>query len=357
MIVSLNVEIESRIEYIGTSIFLKATKREFYLFILMAGLTRGFYSSAYALARTKYTKPKPKPKPRTNVRLPTQRTHFAKDLEVTAPVPPLASNLKCPDDHPLWSFFWNKKFMREPSDLDQNSRSWSIPELRRKSFEDLHSLWYICLKERNVLARENHLWRNGMEGQKEIFDSVDEKIRTTMWRIRHVLSERDWAYKLAKEESSKYEAQIVKNFETEFLEGPETADVEMFEMLSRFQYAMFGISEFVNENKVDRKFVDGMKYVASLKLKKFAPRDTDIRTILETSENSIKDAGEAFVIFTSENTVDAVREACLAVKELRETGNNISRYEEVVTVAEYVKKLLEAEATSRKLIDGSYKLT
>ena len=34
-------------------------------------------------------------------------------------------------------------------------RCWTVEELRHKSWEDLHSLWYICCKERNRLATES----------------------------------------------------------------------------------------------------------------------------------------------------------------------------------------------------------
>lgn len=31
-------------------------------------------------------------------------------------------------------------------------RSWSIQELREKSWDDLHALWWVCIKERNRIA-------------------------------------------------------------------------------------------------------------------------------------------------------------------------------------------------------------
>ncbi|QLQ79932.1 hypothetical protein HG537_0C05810 [Torulaspora globosa] len=311
-------------------------------------LRRGFQTTVKTCARTRYTKPKPKPKPRERVNLPSQRTHHDNDLRITAPVPPTVENIKCPDDHPLWQFFADKKFMRTAEELDSSSRPWSIPELRRKSFEDLHSLWYTCLKERNILARENHLLKNSVEGHQGQYEELSEKIRTTMWRIKHVLSERDWAFKIAREEFASEKEAFIAEFEREFLEAPQEEDEEIFERLQRFQKAVFGISEFIDENRVDRAFVDGLKFVANLKLKKFAARDDSIKSFLEdTPEKAIVDAGEAFVLFTAENNLNEMKEACSAVRGLREEGNSVSRYVELDTVSKYVKQLAQAQAAKQ----------
>lgn len=306
---------------------------------------RGFQTAVKACARTRYTKPKPKPQPRDRVNLPSQRTHHDNDLKISQPVPPSVENIKCPDDHPLWQFFADKKFMRTTEELDRQSRPWTIPELRRKSFDDLHSLWFTCLKERNILARENHLLRNSVEGFQDDYADLSEKIRTTMWRIRHVLSERDWAFKIAKEEFASERETFVAVFEKEFLEAPEEEDEESFEKLARFQHSVFGISEFIDENVVNRTFVDGLKLVATLKLKKFAGRDATIQKFLEdTPSNTITDAGEAFVVFTAENNLSDIKEACAAVEELRKSGNSVSRYVELDTVAKYMRQLAQTQA-------------
>lgn len=82
---------------------------------------------------------------------------------------------------------------RDPVDRETRSRetvgrSWSAKELRRKSYQDLHKLWYVLYKERNMLLTEQQLSRR----RQLIFPQPDRlyKVQKSMGAIKQVLGER-----------------------------------------------------------------------------------------------------------------------------------------------------------------------
>ncbi|WRT70215.1 uncharacterized protein IL334_007210 [Kwoniella shivajii] len=124
----------------------------------------------------------------------------------------LESNKK--DKHPLWQFFHIptpararvsdtvatlpadmgslETLVREDSNL-HSGRSWTAAELRQKSFQDLHTLWYVLIRERNVLATQKEERRRMNIGQRvdgELVTRRAFRCRKTMARIKYVLNER-----------------------------------------------------------------------------------------------------------------------------------------------------------------------
>ncbi|KAJ2848763.1 54S ribosomal protein L4 mitochondrial [Coemansia erecta] len=108
---------------------------------------------------------------------------------------------------------------RLPKVHQQTGRAWAASELRQKSWEDLHKLWYLVLKERNVLASQNEeAKRLGVHAEAFTNKSRVIKCKKTMARIKTVLNER----RLAWEEAQKLSAKQKKRAATE--KGPDVVD-------------------------------------------------------------------------------------------------------------------------------------
>lgn len=83
----------------------------------------------------------------------------------------------------------------------RTGRAWEASELRTKSYDDLHKLWYVCLKERSMLQSELHIAR--ATKVKMINPERYKKCKLTMNRIKVVVGERTRAHQLIlKEERS-----------------------------------------------------------------------------------------------------------------------------------------------------------
>ncbi|XP_049866449.1 39S ribosomal protein L47, mitochondrial [Pectinophora gossypiella] len=90
----------------------------------------------------------------------------------------------------LMEFFDSKKNWGETN--IRVGRAWRLDELRIKSNTDLHKLWYILLKERNMLYTMEHECKE----QVRLFPNPEriDKVEESMNNIETVIRERNTAY-------------------------------------------------------------------------------------------------------------------------------------------------------------------
>ncbi|PFH54078.1 hypothetical protein AMATHDRAFT_53887 [Amanita thiersii Skay4041] len=146
--------------------------------------------------------------------------------------PILQEKVPVREDHGLWAFFRRKpdvslvgeeryEVIEHPFTLDRSrtGRAWKASELRLKSFEDLHTLWYIILRERNLLATQKEETRRMgvIDPQIQVSAARVHQCRKTMARIKAVLNERRLAYagalKLIEEEKHKEQDELVWQYQ------------------------------------------------------------------------------------------------------------------------------------------------
>ncbi|KAI4266757.1 MAG: hypothetical protein LQ337_008676 [Flavoplaca oasis] len=135
---------------------------------------------------------------RTGLRHPVEMGKYP--LPVPVLDPEKRSKVAIDENHGLWGFFRpDKKALNTPEETAAFGRPWVVEELRHKSWEDLHSLWWICCKERNLLATqayERERLKAGY-GEAEILDR-NRAVRQTQKAIKHALTERYYAFEDAR---------------------------------------------------------------------------------------------------------------------------------------------------------------
>lgn len=64
--------------------------------------------------------------------------------------PARRSKLQVDEDHGLWGFFNKDRTpLQTPEEMHAHGRGWTLQELRSKSWDDLHRLWWLCVKDVN----------------------------------------------------------------------------------------------------------------------------------------------------------------------------------------------------------------
>ncbi|CAK5284183.1 unnamed protein product [Mycena citricolor] len=137
-------------------------------------------------------------------------------------------------DHGLYGFFRrkapsdNKELVGEEQyetvmdpTIAYSGTPWLASELRLKSFKDLHTLWYVLLRERNLLATQrDEMRRLGLTSLNQPphrqTRANTANCRTSMARIKGVMNERRLAYEgavaLAEEQREEATTQAILQF-------------------------------------------------------------------------------------------------------------------------------------------------
>ncbi|KAG5960778.1 hypothetical protein E4U57_008078 [Claviceps arundinis] len=120
---------------------------------------------------------------------------------IPLPIPREKPKIPVDETHGLWGFFPEPgKLLWTPDETSRHGRAWTVEELRRKSWEDLHSLWWVCCKQRNLLATSRMQLSKAQLGFGETeFEKRDHEVQTTMRAIKHALTERYYTWQDAVE--------------------------------------------------------------------------------------------------------------------------------------------------------------
>ncbi|KAG6037267.1 hypothetical protein E4U40_006256 [Claviceps sp. LM458 group G5] len=123
------------------------------------------------------------------------------DIPLPKPRVDFKPEIPLDETHGLWGFFPEPgKLLWTPDETSQHGRAWKVEELRKKSWEDLHSLWWVCCKQRNLLATsKTELFRAQLGFGESEFEKRDKEVQATMKAIKHTLTERYYTWKDAVE--------------------------------------------------------------------------------------------------------------------------------------------------------------
>ena len=143
-------------------------------------------------------------------------------------------------------------------------REWACNELRLKSSDQLHKLWYVLLREKNSILADNALLKRIKD--KELPKDRMEKVDKSMMRIKVVMNERkkvtdDYRKYLEDKYIEKKQAELKDQFEEEKRRS---------ELAPEFSYTLLRAKYFALMNGIDnldyiKKYMDKKKSKENLK--------------------------------------------------------------------------------------------
>lgn len=80
--------------------------------------------------------------------------------------------------------------IKKPNEIVTTGRAWTVADVRRKSFDDIHKLWFVLYKECNLLLTEREKNRRNQRPVLAVEEHRYIKVKRSMAAIKQVLAER-----------------------------------------------------------------------------------------------------------------------------------------------------------------------
>lgn len=133
--------------------------------------------------------------------------------------PARRSKVQVDENHGLWEFFnKDRSPLQTPEEMHAHGRGWTLQELRSKSWEDLHRLWWLCMKDTNrVMTNEaermrldagygeyeaqqrlKEVWLGDMARSSRMDANAGAQIRQTQKNIKICLTQRWYSWEEAR---------------------------------------------------------------------------------------------------------------------------------------------------------------
>lgn len=262
---------------------------------------------------------------RTGYRLPH-------NVQLKKPILPTINNLETSESHPLWQFFHDGQFTRPMKDLVTSGRPWAVSELRRKSYDDLHSLWYVCLKEINKLKREGVIYSEMGSTRENTINNIVDSILSSMKHIRHVLTERQASVRNAQSIFAHEKEQFLNEFKEEFLNASneDVAGKEWQMKIERLCWGIWGKNlETLDASQVDEELVEAVEWLANMFWQKFN---------VESSNGDLKNIIECSYVLMGGRTEEGFKNALKQIEDFRTGGEELPKNKSVMALKSFFEE-------------------
>lgn len=167
-----------------------------------------------------------------------------------------------------------------------------------------------------------------------------------MWRIRHVLAERQTAWENSLSDFKENYTDLIADFENGYLNADDSLDAEMEARLERFLNAFYGIkqTEDISPSVVDTNFINGVKVAAKLKLARF--EGTLDQPSAEAFGEGPRDVIEAYELYLAPHSPEGIQSTASALLNKRNDSPNYSpipKYLEIEVLSNHIKEMIGEE--------------